>query len=63
MSAVEHLGWAEPTTREPPHSFEAEQALLGTLLLDNRRIDQVAEFQMTCCFRANRRPISDLSKA
>lgn len=30
--------------REPPHSFEAEQALLGALLLDNRLLDQVSEY-------------------
>mgnify|MGYP001203146583 CR=1 FL=1 len=27
----------------PPHSVEAEQAVLGGLMLDNRRFDEIAE--------------------
>ena len=27
----------------PPHSVEAEQAVLGGLMLDNRRFDEVSE--------------------
>jgi replicative DNA helicase len=34
----------EPPVRTPPHNFEAEQALLGTLLMNNRAIEAVAEF-------------------
>lgn len=29
---------------EPPHNYEAEQALLGTLFMRNQAIDEVAEF-------------------
>ena len=27
----------------PPHSVEAEQAVLGGLMLDNRRFDEISE--------------------
>jgi len=30
--------------RQPPHNFEAEQALLGAILMSNRAIERVAEF-------------------
>jgi replicative DNA helicase len=30
--------------RNPPHNYEAEQALLGALLMNNRSLEQVAEF-------------------
>ncbi len=34
----------EPAARDPmPHSIEAEQAVLGGLMLDNQRFDQVSE--------------------
>ncbi|HSV29869.1 MAG TPA: DnaB-like helicase N-terminal domain-containing protein, partial [Candidatus Omnitrophota bacterium] len=32
------------TFRTPPHNFEAEQALLGAILLNNRSLEKVAEF-------------------
>lgn len=31
-------------SRIPPHNFEAEQALLGAILLNNRALERVAEF-------------------
>ena len=37
---------ADPETsrvKVPPHSLEAEQAVLGGLMLDNRRFDDVSE--------------------
>ena len=34
----------EPAPRTPPHNFEAEQALLGALLMNNRAIERVSEF-------------------
>src|SRR5262245_4311452 len=40
-------GWAGPpgpNVREPPHSFELEQALLGGILLSNPGYWKVAEF-------------------
>jgi hypothetical protein len=30
--------------REPPHNFEAEQALLGAILINNAAYQRVAEF-------------------
>src|SRR5579859_6074227 len=30
--------------RTPPHNFEAEQALLGAILMSNRALERVAEF-------------------
>ena len=30
--------------RTPPHNFEAEQALLGAILMNNRALERVAEF-------------------
>ena len=35
---------AEPDYRELPHNIEAEQALLGALLINNDAIDQIADF-------------------
>jgi replicative DNA helicase len=35
---------APPPDRVPPHNFEAEQALLGAILVNNRVLDQVATF-------------------
>ena len=37
-------GGIEPPARVPPHNFEAEQALLGAILLNNRAIERVSEF-------------------
>ena len=34
----------EPATRVPPHNIEAEQALLGALLLNNDAFDRVSDF-------------------
>jgi len=34
---------AEPTVRLPPHSVEAEQTVLGALLVDNRAFDRVSD--------------------
>ena len=37
---------ADPETsriKVPPHSVEAEQAVLGGLMLDNRRFDEISE--------------------
>jgi replicative DNA helicase len=31
-------------TRTPPHNFEAEQALLGAILMNNRALERVSEF-------------------
>lgn len=36
--------YPEPAYRDPPHNFEAEQALLGALLVNNRCAERVAEF-------------------
>jgi replicative DNA helicase len=33
-----------PTYREPPHSIEAEQALLGAMLINNDAFHRVADF-------------------
>ncbi len=35
---------ADVPVRVPPHNFEAEQALLGAILLNNRAIERVSEF-------------------
>ena len=35
---------ASPAFRTPPHNFEAEQALLGALMLNNKAYDRVSEF-------------------
>ncbi len=32
------------SVRTPPHNFEAEQALLGAILLSNRAYERVSEF-------------------
>ena len=32
------------THREPPHNLEAEQALLGAILVNNRALERVSEF-------------------
>lgn len=37
-------GAADVYVRTPPHNFEAEQALLGAILLNNRAYERVAEF-------------------
>src|SRR5829696_6048000 len=34
----------ETVVREPPHNFEAEQALLGSILVNNAAYHRVAEF-------------------
>ncbi|MBR9970219.1 replicative DNA helicase [Magnetospirillum sulfuroxidans] len=33
-----------PTFRTPPHNYEAEQALLGAILLNNRTFERVSEY-------------------
>ncbi len=33
-----------PVERTPPHNYEAEQALLGAILLNNRALERVAEY-------------------
>ncbi|HEY1721687.1 MAG TPA: replicative DNA helicase [Magnetospirillaceae bacterium] len=38
---------ADVPVRVPPHNFEAEQALLGAILLNNRAIERVSEFLRT----------------
>ena len=35
---------AEPAARVPPHNIEAEQALLGALLINNDAFDRVSDF-------------------
>jgi replicative DNA helicase len=35
---------ADVPVREPPHNYEAEQALLGAIMLNNRAIERVSEF-------------------
>ena len=35
---------AEPQYRTPPHNYEAEQALLGAILANNRAYEKVSEF-------------------
>ncbi|MBM3645343.1 MAG: replicative DNA helicase [Alphaproteobacteria bacterium] len=37
-------GADDPRLREPPHNFEAEQALLGAILINNAAYQRVAEF-------------------
>ncbi len=52
MSAVETMGsrlqlvanGAEPSYRVPPHNVEAEQALLGAILVNNDAFDRVSDF-------------------
>ena len=52
MSAVENVGHrlqlvqpgGEPTYRVPPHNLEAEQALLGAILVNNDAFDRVSDF-------------------
>ncbi|MFK8051728.1 MAG: replicative DNA helicase [Woeseiaceae bacterium] len=43
VSALEMSEQAEQTLRVPPHSVEAEQSLLGGLMLDNNAWDRVAD--------------------
>ncbi len=35
---------AEPTFRAPPHNIEAEQALLGAILVNNEAFYRVSDF-------------------
>src|SRR3954447_908674 len=35
---------AYPTFREPPHNLEAEQALIGAVLVNNATLDKVSDF-------------------
>ena len=35
---------ADATLRVPPHNYEAEQQLLGSIFTDSRRLDAVSEF-------------------
>src|SRR4029077_18617450 len=37
-------GAEDARLREPPHNFEAEQALLGAILVNNAAYQRVAEF-------------------
>ena len=37
-------GPAASAFREPPHNLEAEQALLGAILVNNRSYERVSEF-------------------
>jgi replicative DNA helicase len=46
-SALEHKVTpirSELTYRQPPHNYEAEQALLGAILVNNQVLDRVTEF-------------------
>ncbi len=51
MAAVEHLqdrrfavAPSEPAGRAPPQNIEAEQALLGAILVNNDAFDRVSDF-------------------
>src|SRR5687768_4473177 len=45
MSAViRPLAPETPVFREPPHNVEAEQALLGAILVNNEAVDRVSSF-------------------
>ena len=45
MSAlIRSVGPETPTFRAPPHNFEAEQALLGAILVNNEAFDRVSSF-------------------
>jgi replicative DNA helicase len=43
-SNVTRLPGADSAVREPPHNFEAEQALLGAILINNAAYQRVSEF-------------------
>jgi len=43
-SLVESGSSGHPAFRTPPHNLEAEQALLGALLVNNKSLEKVAEF-------------------
>ncbi|NQW08592.1 MAG: replicative DNA helicase [Alphaproteobacteria bacterium] len=43
-SSPDTLGEMPSTHREPPHNLEAEQALLGAILVNNRALERVSEF-------------------
>jgi replicative DNA helicase len=44
----------EQVFRTPPHSTEAEQSLLGALLLDNQAFERVADIVNAHAFYADR---------
>jgi len=45
MSAlIRSVGPETPVFRAPPHNLEAEQALLGAILVNNEAIDRVSSF-------------------
>ncbi len=39
-----------PVFRAPPHNLEAEQALLGAILVNNEAIDRVSTFSEALTF-------------
>ena len=41
---VRTTGASEPTTRVAPHNLEAEQALLGAIIVNNDAFDRVSDF-------------------
>ena len=47
-------GAEDARLREPPHNFEAEQALLGAILVNNAAYQRVAEFLQARAFRRPR---------
>src|SRR5215469_16079146 len=44
LNALTPLNRAQPTYRQPPHNIEAEQALLGAILVNNDAFDRVSDF-------------------
>ena len=47
-SALDHKSTpirSELTYRQQPHNYEAEQALLGAILVNNQVLDRVTEFR------------------
>jgi replicative DNA helicase len=42
--SADHGAQAEPAFRVPPHNIEAEQALLGAILVNNDAFDRVSDF-------------------
>ena len=43
-ASAEGLRIAAPVERQPPHNLEAEQALLGAILVNNEALDRVSSF-------------------
>ena len=48
---------AQATVREQPHNIEAEQGLLGAILINNRAYEKVSDFCIGAFFRPNSRKI------